>query len=81
MAEIDVKVNGRAVSRHVEDRTLLVEFLRETLGLTGTHVGCDTGQCGACVVHLDGRAIKSCTALAASLDGAVTCISAEAPTD
>jgi aerobic carbon-monoxide dehydrogenase small subunit len=69
MAQIDVKVNGRAVSRHVEDRTLLVEFLRETLGLTGTHVGCDTGQCGACVVHLDGRAVKSCTLMAAQASG------------
>ena len=70
MAQINVKVNGRAVSRQVEDRTLLVEFLRETLGLTGTHVGCDTGQCGACVVHLDGRAIKSCTMMAAQASGA-----------
>jgi carbon-monoxide dehydrogenase small subunit len=69
MAQINVKVNGRAVSRQVEDRTLLVEFLRETLGLTGTHVGCDTGQCGACVVHLDGRAIKSCTMIAAQASG------------
>jgi aerobic carbon-monoxide dehydrogenase small subunit len=69
MAQINVKVNGRAVSRQVEDRTLLVEFLRETLGLTGTHVGCDTGQCGACVVHLDGRAIKSCTMMAAQASG------------
>src|ERR1700757_2050618 len=69
MAEINVKVNGRAVSKQVEDRTLLVEFLRETLGLTGTHVGCDTGQCGACVIHLDGRAVKSCTMLAAQATG------------
>ena len=69
MGHIDVKVNGRAVSRHVEDRTLLVEFLRETLGLTGTHVGCDTGQCGACVVHLDGHAVKSCTLMAAQASG------------
>jgi aerobic carbon-monoxide dehydrogenase small subunit len=69
MAQINVKVNGRAVSRQVEDRTLLVEFLRDTLGLTGTHVGCDTGQCGACVVHLDGRAVKSCTMLAAQAAG------------
>jgi aerobic carbon-monoxide dehydrogenase small subunit len=69
MAQINLKVNGRAVSRQVEDRTLLVEFLRETLGLTGTHVGCDTGQCGACVVHLDGRAIKSCTMIAAQASG------------
>jgi carbon-monoxide dehydrogenase small subunit len=69
MAQIDVRVNGRAVSRQVEDRTLLVEFLRETLGLTGTHVGCDTGQCGACVVHLDGHAVKSCTLMAAQASG------------
>ena len=69
MAQINVTVNGRAVSRQVEDRTLLVEFLRDTLGLTGTHVGCDTGQCGACVVHLDGRAVKSCTMLAAQAAG------------
>jgi carbon-monoxide dehydrogenase small subunit len=69
MAQIDAKVNGRAVSRHVEDRTLLVEFLRETLGLTGTHVGCDTGQCGACTVHLDGHAVKSCTLMAAQASG------------
>jgi carbon-monoxide dehydrogenase small subunit len=69
MAQINMKVNGRAVSRQVEDRTLLVEFLRDTLGLTGTHVGCDTGQCGACVVHLDGRAVKSCTMLAAQAAG------------
>ena len=70
MAQINIKVNGRAVSRQVEDRTLLVEFLRETLGLTGTHVGCDTGQCGACVLHLNGRAIKSCTMMAAQASGA-----------
>jgi len=69
MTQVDVKVNGRSVSRHVEDRTLLVEFLRETLGLTGTHVGCDTGQCGACTVHLDGRSVKSCTMLAAQASG------------
>jgi aerobic carbon-monoxide dehydrogenase small subunit len=69
MAEINVKVNGHAVSKQVEDRTLLVEFLRETLGLTGTHVGCDTGQCGACVVHLNGRAIKSCIMMAAQASG------------
>jgi carbon-monoxide dehydrogenase small subunit len=69
MAEVNVRVNGRAVSKQVEDRTLLVEFLRETLGLTGTHVGCDTGQCGACVVHLNGRAIKSCIMMAAQASG------------
>jgi carbon-monoxide dehydrogenase small subunit len=63
-------VNGKAVSAHVDPRTLLVQFLRETLRLTGTHVGCDTSQCGACVVHVDGLAIKSCTTLAASCQGA-----------
>ena len=62
-------VNGRSVERTVEDRTLLVQFLREDLGLTGTHVGCDTSQCGACVVHVDGRAVKSCTMLAAKASG------------
>jgi carbon-monoxide dehydrogenase small subunit len=63
-------VNGKAAAADIDPRTLLVQFLRENLRLTGTHVGCDTSQCGACVVHLDGRAIKSCTALAASCDGA-----------
>jgi carbon-monoxide dehydrogenase small subunit len=62
-------VNGRTVAREVEDRTLLVDFLREDVGLTGTHVGCDTSQCGACVVHVDGKAVKSCTMLAAQADG------------
>ena len=61
-------MNGRSVSREVEDRTLLVQFLRDHLGLTGTHVGCDTSQCGACVVHLDGVAVKSCTVLAAAAE-------------
>ena len=63
-------VNGKAVSADIDPRTLLVQFLRENQRLTGTHVGCDTSQCGACVVHLDGRAIKSCTVLAATCDGA-----------
>jgi carbon-monoxide dehydrogenase small subunit len=68
-------VNGKAVSADVEDRTLLVQLLREKLGLTGTHVGCDTSQCGACVVLVDGKAVKSCTILAAQADGsAVTTI-------
>jgi len=62
-------VNGEAVTREVEDRTLLVQLLREHLGLTGTHVGCDTSQCGACVVHVDGQSVKSCTLLAAQADG------------
>jgi carbon-monoxide dehydrogenase small subunit len=63
-------VNGRTASGEVEGRTLLSGFLREELGLTGTHVGCDTSQCGACVVHVDGKAVKSCTMLAAEADGA-----------
>jgi carbon-monoxide dehydrogenase small subunit len=63
-------VNGKSASADVEARTLLVQFIREQLGLTGTHVGCDTSQCGACVVHVDGRAVKSCTMLAAQADGA-----------
>ena len=75
MSTIKLTVNGKAVSAEVEDRTLLVHLLRENLNLTGTHVGCDTSQCGACVVHLDGASVKSCTVLAASLDGsAITTI-------
>ena len=70
MPDVSMVVNGQNVSGSVEGRTLLVEFLRENLGLTGTHVGCDTSQCGACVVHVDGKAVKSCTALAAACDGA-----------
>jgi carbon-monoxide dehydrogenase small subunit len=70
MSNVTITVNGRSVSRDVEDRTLLVQFLRENLGLTGTHVGCDTSQCGACVVHMDGVAVKSCTVLAAGANGA-----------
>lgn len=70
MSNVTMTVNGKSVSREVPDNTLLSDFLREGLRLTGTHVGCDTSQCGACVVHVDGRAIKSCTVLAASLDGA-----------
>ncbi|CUW39848.1 xanthine dehydrogenase, Fe-S binding subunit [Magnetospirillum sp. XM-1] len=62
-------LNGEMVEAEVEPRTLLVTLLRETFGLTGTHVGCDTGQCGACTVHLDGRAVKSCLVLAAQADG------------
>jgi len=69
MANVSMVVNGRSVSGTVEDRTLLVQFLREHLGLTGTHVGCDTSQCGACVVHVDGKAVKSCTMLAAQASG------------
>ncbi len=67
---VNMTVNGKAVSAEVEPRTLLVQMLRENLGLTGTHVGCDTSQCGACVVHVDGASIKSCTALAVQCDGA-----------
>ena len=63
-------VNGKKVSAAVEDRTLLVHYLREAQGLTGTHVGCDTSQCGACVVHVNGKAVKSCTMLAAQAEGA-----------
>jgi carbon-monoxide dehydrogenase small subunit len=69
MTKVTITVNGRAESRDVEDRTLLVQFLRENVGLTGTHVGCDTSQCGACVVHMDGVAVKSCTVLAAAANG------------
>ena len=69
MSNVSLVVNGRSVSAAVEDRTLLVHFLRENLGLTGTHVGCDTSQCGACVVHVDGKAVKSCTMLAAQASG------------
>ncbi len=69
MTNVTITVNGKPESRDVDNRTLLVEFLRDTLRLTGTHVGCDTSQCGACVVHIDGRAVKSCTALAVQCDG------------
>jgi len=69
MANVSMTVNGRSVSGQCEDRTLLVQFIRENLGLTGTHVGCDTSQCGACVVHVDGKAVKSCTMLAAQANG------------
>jgi carbon-monoxide dehydrogenase small subunit len=70
MTQVTMTVNGKAVSGDVEGRTLLAEFLREKLRMTGTHVGCDTSQCGACVVHVNGNAIKSCTALALDLEGA-----------
>ena len=70
MPQVTLTVNGKQYTVEVEGRTLLVELLREKLGLTGTHVGCDTSQCGACVVHVDGKAIKSCTTLAVSCDGA-----------
>ncbi len=67
--EISLTVNGQAVTEKVEARTLLVDLLRERLGLTGTHVGCDSSQCGACVVHVNGRAVTSCALLAIQLDG------------
>jgi carbon-monoxide dehydrogenase small subunit len=70
MPKVSMTVNGRAASGEVEGRTLLVDFLRSGLGLTGTHVGCDTGQCGACVVHVDGVSVKSCNVLALDLEGA-----------
>ena len=69
MSVVTVTVNGKAVTADVEPRLLLVQFLRENLRLTGTHVGCDTSQCGACVVHVNGRAVKSCTIFAAQADG------------
>ena len=70
MATVSMTVNGQAVSGEVEGRTLLVQFIREHLGLTGTHVGCDTSQCGACVVHVNGDSMKSCTMLALEAEGA-----------
>ena len=70
MASVSMTVNGQAVTREVEPRTLLVDFLRQHLDLTGTHVGCDTSQCGACVVHIDGQSVKSCTVLALQAEGA-----------
>ena len=69
MPAVSMTVNGKPVSAEVEARTLLVHFLREQLRLTGTHVGCDTSQCGACVVHVDGKAVKSCTTLALQASG------------
>lgn len=70
MPAVSMTVNGKAVNGEVEARTLLVHFLRENLRLTGTHVGCDTSQCGACVVHINGKAVKSCTMLALQADSA-----------
>ena len=81
MAAVAMKVNGKEVSTEVDDQTLLVDFIREHLKLTGTHVGCDTSQCGACVVHVNGKAVKSCTLLAAQVSGAevttIECLSAD----
>ncbi|MBD3662991.1 (2Fe-2S)-binding protein [Sulfitobacter aestuariivivens] len=70
MTQVSMTVNGKAASGEVEGRTLLVQFLREDMGLTGTHVGCDTSQCGACVVHVNGEAVKACTMFAIEADGA-----------
>lgn len=70
MPTIEMSVNGKPMSGEVEGRTLLVEFLRDTLGLTGTHVGCDTSQCGACVVHVDGETAKACSVFAMDVAGA-----------
>ncbi|SEQ41555.1 (2Fe-2S)-binding protein, partial [Thalassovita taeanensis] len=82
MARISMTVNGAPVSGEIEGRTLLVQFLREGLELTGTHVGCDTSQCGACVVHVDGVAVKSCTMFAAEAEGAeVSTIEGQAAAD
>ncbi len=69
MSVVEITVNGKSASAEVEDRTLLVEMLREKLGLTGTHIGCDTSQCGACLVLMDGVAVKSCTVLAVRAAG------------
>jgi aerobic carbon-monoxide dehydrogenase small subunit len=69
--KVNLAVNGAPVARDVEPNTLLVEFLREDLRLTGTHVGCDTTQCGCCIVHVDGHAVKSCTVFVAQLEGSV----------
>ncbi len=82
MTKVNMTVNGKQVSGETEGRTLLVEFLREELGMTGTHVGCDTSQCGACVVHVDGEAVKACTMFAAEAEGAdVTTIEGMANAD
>ncbi|MBS9716646.1 (2Fe-2S)-binding protein [Pseudohalocynthiibacter aestuariivivens] len=82
MTEVKMTVNGKAVSGTVEGRTLLSQFLREDLEMTGTHIGCDTSQCGACVVHVDGQAVKSCAMFAAEADGAeVTTIEGMANAD
>ncbi len=69
MPTVSMTVNGKAATGNVEGRTLLVQFLRDQMGLTGTHIGCDTSQCGACVVHVDGKSVKSCTLLAVQANG------------
>ena len=82
MTKVSMTVNGKAVSGEIEGRTLLVDFLRQNLGLTGTHVGCDTSQCGCCVVHVDGSSVKACTMLAAQAEGkSVTTIEGLAQAD
>ncbi len=82
MTKVSMTVNGKAVAGEVEGRTLLVDFLRQNLGLTGTHVGCDTSQCGCCVVHVDGSSVKACTMLAVQAEGsAVTTIEGLAEAD
>ncbi len=79
---INVKVNGKSYSKEVEPRLLLVHFLRDVLALTGTHVGCDTSSCGACTIHIDGEAAKSCTILAVQVDGAeITTVEGLSPAD
>ena len=69
MKKVNLEINGKKISKEISDHTLLSVFLRDILNLTGTHIGCDTSQCGACVVHVDGKSIKSCTAFVADLDG------------
>lgn len=82
MTKVTMTINGKEVSGDVEGRTLLSSFLREDLRMTGTHIGCDTSQCGACVVHIDGKAVKSCTMFAAEADGAqVSTIEGQANAD
>ena len=70
MINVNIKINGKKVSKEIQDNTLLSDFLRDNLSLTGTHVGCDTSQCGACTIHLNGNSIKSCTILVGDCDGA-----------
>ena len=69
MAKVSVKINGKKITKEVSDNTMLSDFVRDRLSLTGTHVGCDTSQCGACVIHLDGNSVKSCTTLVVDCDG------------
>ena len=69
MKKVSLEINGKKISKNIDDHTILSVLLRDILNLTGTHIGCDTSQCGACVVHVDGKSIKSCTTLAADVDG------------